>query len=70
MPTLIEMAAELTGSIPGLSRSFARKYVNQALEEIQRDYLWSWNTAQGVMVFPTAITAGTVATTVLQPGDI
>ncbi len=63
MPTLIEMAAELTGSIPGLSNLFARKYINQALEEIQRDYLWSWNTAQGVLVFPTAITAGTAATT-------
>ena len=63
MPTLIEMAAELTGSIPGLSNLFARKYINQALEEIQRDYLWSWNIAQGVLVFPQAITAGTVAVT-------
>lgn len=63
MPTLIEMAAELTGSIPGLSNLFARKYINQALEELQRDYLWSWNTAQGVLVFPTAVTAGFVATT-------
>ena len=61
MPTLQEMAAELTGSIPGLSNIFARKYINQALEEIQRDYLWSWNIAQGVLVIPTAVTAGTVA---------
>lgn len=62
MPTLQEMAAELTGSIPGLSNLFARKYINQALEEIQRDYLWSWNIAQGVLVVPEAVTAGAVAT--------
>lgn len=63
MPTLIEMAAELTGSIPGLSNLFARKYINQAYEEIQRDYLWSWNIGQGVLVIPTAVTAGSVAVT-------
>ena len=57
------MAAELTGSIPGLSNLFARKYINQALEEIQRDYLWSWNIGQGVLVIPTAVTAGSVAVT-------
>src|SRR5882672_1337366 len=63
MPTLQEMAAELTGSIPGLSNLFARKYINQALEEIQRDYLWSWMIGEGVLIFPTAVAAGTVAIT-------
>jgi hypothetical protein len=63
MPTLQELAAELTGSIPGLSNLFARKYINQGLEELQRDYLWSWMIGQGVLAIPTAITAGTVATT-------
>jgi len=63
MPTLQEMAAELTGSIPGLSNLFARKYINQALEEIRRDYLWSWNIGQGILVIPTAVATGTVAVT-------
>lgn len=63
MPTLIEMAAELTGSIPGLSNLFARKYINRALQEIKRDYLWSWNIAEGVLIIPGAITSGTVTIT-------
>ncbi len=63
MPTLQSLAAELTGSIPGLSNLFARKYINQALEEIQQDYLWSWNIGEGVLYCPTAVTAGTVTVT-------
>lgn len=63
MPTLVEMAAELTGSIPGLSNLFARKYINQAFEEIQRDYLWSWNIGQGVIIIPQAVSSGSVSVT-------
>ena len=63
MPTLQSLAAELTGSIPGLSNLFARKYINQALEEMQQDYLWSWMIGEGVIYIPTAVAAGTVAVT-------
>jgi hypothetical protein len=49
--------------MPGLSNLFARKFINQALEEIQTAYLWSWNIAEGVLYIPTAVTAGSVAVT-------
>lgn len=57
------MAAELTGSIPGLSNLFARKYINQALEEIQRDYLWSWMIGEGILIIPQAVSTGSVSVT-------
>lgn len=63
MPTLQEMAAQLTGQIPGLSNLSARQYVNQALEEIQRDYLWSWMIGEGILIIPTAVADGTVSVT-------
>ncbi len=63
MPHLQQMAAELTGHIPGLPFVFARKFINRAIEEIRGDYLWSWNIAQGVMITPAVISAGLVSVT-------
>lgn len=55
MPTLLEMAAELTGQIPGLSRPFAATFINRALGEVRRERLWSWNTQQGILIIPGAL---------------
>jgi hypothetical protein len=55
MPTLLEMAAELTGQIPGLSRPFAQVFINRALGEVRRERLWSWNSQQGVLITPAAL---------------
>jgi hypothetical protein len=63
MPQLIELASEITGEVPGLSHQFARKYINQALDSIQRDYLWSWNIGEGILITPGAIGTGTVSVT-------
>jgi hypothetical protein len=66
MVTLQELAAELTGSVPGLSNLFARKYINEALQEIKKDYLWSWNIGEGILYFPTAVAAGTCTVTLFS----
>lgn len=61
MPTLLEMAAELTGQIPGLSRPFAATFINRAMGEVRRERLWSWNIQQGVLILPGALdTQGTL----------
>lgn len=61
MPTVIDLAADLTGQIPGLPRLYAMKLVNKALEQMQLEYLWSWNIGTGILVIPDAVNAGTVA---------
>lgn len=58
MPTLIDVAADLSGTIPGLSNIFARKFVNRALEEVKREKLWSWNIGTGVIVIPQIYSSG------------
>lgn len=63
MPTLQDLAAQLVGEIPGLSFLFARKYVLQALDEISRDYLWSWNINEGMIIIPQLVADGTVTVT-------
>jgi len=63
MATLIDIAADLTGQVPGLPNLFARKYVNTAIQEIRKDYLWSWNIGEGILIIPEGISAGTVSLT-------
>lgn len=63
MPTVIDLAADLTGQIPGLPRLYAVKLVNKALEQLQREYLWSWNTGTGILIIPNSIIVGTAAVT-------
>src|SRR5262245_54950734 len=63
MPTYQEMAAQLVGEIPGLPFLFARNYLSQALDEIARERLWSWNVNEGMIIAPQVITTGSVAVT-------
>jgi hypothetical protein len=67
LATLLDLASDMMGQIPGLSHLFARKFVNRALEDLQRDYLWSWNVGEGILITPQQVTAsgggGTVQVT-------
>ena len=57
MPTMLDVAGELSGQIPGLPNVFSRKFVNRAFAEVKRARLWSWNVGQGVIVCPQLITS-------------
>lgn len=57
---LLDMVAELTGVIQGLSPFLAETYINRALTDIYRERLWSFLVTDGAVVCPTAITTGTV----------
>lgn len=63
MPTLQDLAAELTGQIPGLPFAFAKNYVNKALRDVRREKLWSWDIRNGLMITPKNITTGSVTVT-------
>lgn len=63
MPTVQDLAAQLVGEVPGLPYLFARNYLNQALDEVSREKLWSWNINEGVMIVPQKISTGTVDVT-------
>jgi hypothetical protein len=67
MPTILDIASEMTGQIPGLARLMAAKFVNLAMEQLQQEYLWSWNTGEGIMIIPDGISAGSVAVTKFSP---
>lgn len=61
MPTLLEVSAKLVGEIPSLPRLFAQNYVNDAILEIRRDYMWSWNIGEGILITPGIVSDGTVS---------
>lgn len=60
MPTVQELATQLVGEIPGLPMLFAKNYVNQAIDSVSRDKLWSWNVNEGIIIVPQLVTDGTV----------
>lgn len=63
MPTLLQLSANLKGEIPSLPRLMAQKYINKAILEIRRDYLWSWNIGEGILITPQQVTDGSVTVT-------
>lgn len=63
MPTLLDLSANLVGEIPSLPRPTAQNYINKAILEIRRDYLWSWNIGEGVLVVPVIISTGSASVT-------
>lgn len=67
MPTLLEASAALVGEIASLPRLTAQKYVNQAILEIRKDYMWSWNIGEGVLITPGMLSDGTVGVTIGSP---
>ena len=56
----LDLISELTGTLPGLSPILARKYIQRAWADIQRERRWSFLMVDGVIVCPTMITTGTI----------
>lgn len=54
-----DLAAELAGTIPGLSPILAATHIRQAWREIRNERNWAFKTTQAALVCPAAITAGT-----------
>ncbi len=61
--TVNDIAQRISGEVPGLPALMARTYVNEAIQEIKKDYLWSWNIMEGILLCPAIITAGAVSVT-------
>lgn len=59
----LDLTAELTGVLPGLSPPLAEKYINRAWSEIRSARLWSFLVADGVVVCPVQVTTGAAAIT-------
>jgi len=55
----LDLVAELTGSLPGLSPLLASKHIDRAWEDIQAERRWSFLVVDGVIICPVMITAGT-----------
>jgi len=57
----LDLVAELTGMLPGLSPLLAQKYINRAWEEIRDARLWSFLTVEAAVVCPIVETTGAAA---------
>jgi len=60
---LVDMASELTGSVPKLDYDFAKTLVNRAWADIRRKNLWSFQLFEANWISPDISNAGTVTTT-------
>lgn len=60
---LLDMTAELTGMLPGLSPLLAEKYIQRATTKVYQERLWSFLTTDGVVVCPTVVTNGSASIT-------
>lgn len=61
--SFLDLTAELTGVLPGISPLLSRKFINRAWLKIQSERLWSFLTVDGVVICPGQITAGTASIT-------
>lgn len=59
----LDLIAELTGTLPGLSPILAETYINRALTGIYDERNWSFFVTDGVLICPAVITNGAVAIT-------
>lgn len=59
----LDMIAELTGVLPGLSPMLAQKYISRALIDIYNKRGWSFLITDGVVVCPTQIVDGSASIT-------
>lgn len=58
---LVDLVGELVGRLPGLSPILAEKFVNRALTSIYGERNWAFLVADGVLICPAQITAGTAS---------
>lgn len=59
----VNLVAELTGMLPGLSPLLAETYINRAWKDIRTARQWSFFVTDGVLVCPQVITDGTASIT-------
>lgn len=59
----LDLVAELSGTLPGLSPLLAEKHINRAWQDIRNARLWSFLTTDAAILCPTQITTGTIAIT-------
>ncbi len=60
---LLDMIAELTGTLPGYSPFLASKHLNRAYREILDARNWSFLVADGFLILPAQVVAGTASIT-------
>lgn len=60
---LLDLTAELAGTLPGLSPILAQTYINRALTGIYGERLWSFLVTDGIVICPAVIATGTAAIT-------
>lgn len=58
-----DMWNELIGFVPSLSPFLAQKFINRAWRDIRQIKSWSFQLAEGFLIVPDKITAGTVSVT-------
>lgn len=60
---LLDLTAELVGTLPGLSPLLAVKHIQRAWRDIQRERRWSFLLVDGVIVCPVMLTSGAFSIT-------
>lgn len=55
---LLDLTAELVGTLPGLSPALAKKHIQRAWADIQRERRWGFLVVDGVVVCPPMIATG------------
>lgn len=63
---VLDMVAELTGSLPGLSPLLAEKHIARAWKDIQNERRWSFLKVDGIVVCPVMQTSGSFSITQFQ----
>jgi hypothetical protein len=59
----LDLVAELSGVLPGLSPLLAETYINRAWRDVRDSSLWSFLVADTAFIAPAAVTAGTFSIT-------
>lgn len=60
---LLDMVAELTGTVPGLSPILAEKYIQRAWEAIRNKRLWAFLSIDAAIVCPAVVQSGSASFT-------
>jgi hypothetical protein len=63
----LDLVAELTGTLQGLSPLLATKHIDRAWQDIQNERRWSFLVVDGAVVCPVMITAGAFNITQFSP---
>lgn len=64
---VLDLVAELTGTLPGLSPLLAEKHIARAWKDIQNERRWSFLGVDGIVVCPAMLTSGSFSITQFSP---